>query len=98
MGKSTRIDWEEFRKKAQEAAFQSAAKTNAELANEMSSFTQLTCKEIQEIFPTNNEMADFSALMEIVKSNTSRNNKVNKILENSEKFSNVIVSLLTKVI
>lgn len=98
MGKSTKTDWEEFRKKAQQAASQAADETNAELADEMSSFTQLTKKEIQEIFPEKSEMEDFSELMEIVKSNTSQNNKVNQIVENSEKFSKVVVSLLSKII
>ena len=98
MAKSTKIDWEEFRKKAQQAASQAADETNAELADDMSSFTQLTKREIQEIFPEKSEMEDFSELMEIVKSNTSKNNKVNKIVENSEKFSKVVVSLLSKII
>lgn len=98
MAKSTKIDWEEFRKKAQQAASQAADETNAELADDMSSFTQLTKREIQEIFPEKSEMEDFSELMEIVKSNTSKNNKVNKIVENSEKFSRVVVSLLSKII
>ncbi|MGB7786925.1 MAG: hypothetical protein WBL27_12555 [Salinimicrobium sp.] len=98
MAKSTKIDWEEFRRKAQQAASQAADETNAELADDMSSFTQLTKREIQEIFPEKSEMEDFSELMEIVKSNTSKNNKVNKIVENSEKFSRVVVSLLSKII
>ncbi|TDN88829.1 hypothetical protein DET49_108154 [Salegentibacter sp. 24] len=98
MGNSTKIDWEEFRKKAQKAASQAAEETNEELAGEMASFTHLTKKEIQEIFPEKSEMEDFSELMEIVKSSTSRNNKVNKIVENSEKFGKVMVSLLSKII
>lgn len=98
MGKSKKIDWEEFRKKAKQAASQAADETNAELADEMSSFTLLTKKEIQEIFPEKSEMEDFSELMEIVKSSTSKNNKVNQIVANSEKFSKVVVSLLSKIL
>ncbi|MBE7639522.1 hypothetical protein GUB10_04165 [Salegentibacter sp. BLCTC] len=97
MGNSTKIDWEEFRKKAKNAAVTAAAETNQELAGEMSSITHLTKKEIQEIFPEKSEMEDFSELMEIVKSSTSRNNKVNKIAANSEKFSKVMLSLLGKI-
>ncbi|SKB77431.1 hypothetical protein SAMN05660776_2931 [Salegentibacter holothuriorum] len=98
MGNSTKIDWEEFRKKAKNAASTAAAETNEELAGEMSSFTHLTKKEIQEIFPEKSEMEDFSELMEIVKSSTTRNNKLNKIVANSEKFSKVMLSLLDKII
>ncbi|MGA8853152.1 MAG: hypothetical protein WB492_03135 [Christiangramia sp.] len=98
MGKSTEIDWEEFRKKAHAAASAAATQTNEELAEEMSSIVHLTKKEIEDIFPENSDMEDFSELMEIVKSDTSRNNKINKIVQNSEKFGNVIISLLGKII
>lgn len=98
MAKSTKIDWEEFRKKAQKAAVEAAEETNEELAIEISSFTHLTQKEIQEIFPEKSDLEDFSELMAIVKSSTSRNDKVNKIVENSEKFGKVMISLLSKII
>jgi hypothetical protein len=98
MAKSTKTDWEEFRKKAKAAATDAAEKTHKELAGEMSSITLLSKREIQDIFPEKSEMEDFSELMEIVKSSTSRNNKVSKIVDNSEKFAGVIVSLLNKII
>lgn len=98
MAKSTKKDWEEFRKKARLAASNAAEKTNEELADDMSSIVALSKKEIQDIFPEKSEMEDFSELMEIVKSSTSRNNKVSKIVDNSEKFAKVIVLLLNKII
>ena len=98
MAKSTKKDWEEFRKKARLAASNAAEKTNEELADDMSSIVALSKKEIQDIFPEKSDLEDFSELMEIVKSSTSRNNKVSRIVDNSEKFAKVIVLLLNKII
>lgn len=98
MSKSTEIDWEAFRQKVRTASNEAVQETNAELAGEMSSIVNLTQKEIQEIFPEKNEMEDFAELMKIVKSSTNTNQKVNKIVQNSEKFSKVVLSLLSKII
>lgn len=95
---STEIDWEAFRQKSRAAAGKAAKETNAELAGEMSSLIHLTQKEIQDIFPEKSDMEDFAELMKIVKSNTHTNQKVTKIVQNSEKFTKVVVSLLSKII
>lgn len=98
MGNTTKIDWEKFSRDVKEASKEAAAKTDAELAMEMASITSLTQAEIGEIFPERSDMENFSELMEIVKSSTSRNEKINKIVENSEKFSGVIISLLGRIL
>ncbi|MBZ9728258.1 hypothetical protein LB467_01030 [Salegentibacter sp. JZCK2] len=98
MSKSTEIDWEAFHDKVKKASNSAARETNVELAGEMSSIVHLTQMEIQEIFPEKSEMEDFAELMKIVKSSTHTNQKVNNIVQNSEKFSKVVVSLLSKII
>ncbi|MDR6301218.1 hypothetical protein [Mesonia maritima] len=94
--KTTKIDWEDFDKKVAKASISAAEKTDAALAIKLASITSLTTKEIQEIFPEKADVERFSELMKIVKSSTSRNNKVNKIVENSEKFAGILVDLLGK--
>ena len=98
MSKSTEIDWEAFRQKVKAASQAAVKETNAELAGEMSSIVNLTQKEILEIFPEKREMEDFAELMKIIKSSTQTNQKVTKIVQNSEKFSKVVISLLSKII
>lgn len=98
MSKSTEIDWEAFSQKVKSASREAVNETNAELAGEMSSIVHLTQKEILDIFPEKSEMEDFAELMKIVKSSTNTNQKVTKIVQNSENFSKVVVSLLSKII
>lgn len=98
MAKTTQIDWEKFSRDVKDASNEAAAKTDAQLASEMASITSLTQSEIQEIFPKKSDMEDFSELMKIVKSSTSRNEKINRIVVNSEKFSSVVISLLGKIL
>lgn len=95
---TTKIDWDKFSKEVKEASKEAAEKTDAQLASEMAAITRLTQSEVQEIFPKKSDMEDFSELMKIVKSSTSRNEKVNKIVANSEKFGRVVVSLLGKIL
>lgn len=98
MGNTNQIDWEKFSRDVQEASKEAAGKTDADLAMEMASITSLTQSEIREIFPVKSDMEDFAELMKIVKSSTSRNEKVNKIVANAEKFSGVVISLLGKIL
>lgn len=97
MGKTSEIDWKDFQKKAQAASGEALQETNTRLAGEMSSLVSLTQSEVQDIFPEKSDKEDFSELMTIVKSHTSRNQKITKIAQNSEKFGKVIVSLLSKI-
>lgn len=95
---TTKIDWDKFSKDVKEASKDAAEKTDAQLAAEMAAITSLTQSEVQEIFPKKSDLEDFSELMKIVKSSTSRNEKVNKIVANAEKFGSVVVSLLGKIL
>lgn len=98
MSNTTEIDWEEFGKKTRKASGEAVQETNARLAGEMSSLTSLSQSDIQEIFPEKSDKEDFAELMKIVKSGTSQNQKINAIVQNSEKFGRVMISLLGKII
>ena len=94
--KSTKIDWDGFDEKVKEASKKAAKRTDDQLALQLASITSLTQKEIQEIFPEKADVEKLSELMQIVKSSTSRNNKINKIVDDSEKFAGIIVDVLAK--
>lgn len=97
MSKTTEIDWEEFGKTVKEASANAIEKTNRQLADDMSSLVSLTQSEVQDIFPEKSDKEDFSELMKIVKSHTSQNQKITAIVQNSEKFGKVMISLLSKI-
>lgn len=96
MGQSTEIDWKNFGETVKKASREAAADTDLKLAGEMAAITNLTAQEIQDIFPEKTDKENFSELMAIVKSSTSQNQKINKIVDNTEKFGKVIVSILNK--
>lgn len=92
------INWDNFDETVALAAKDSSAETNQALVSEISSITRLTDKEIQELFPTVSDTKRLGELMKIVKSGESRNDKVNRIVSNSEELGGVILSLLTKLV
>ncbi|TRZ45045.1 hypothetical protein [Robertkochia solimangrovi] len=96
--KADKIDWTAFEKKVKEAAESASNTANENLAGEMSTMIHLTQQEIQEIFPEPEDKKDFAALMKIVKSATSHNNKINKIVADGERFAGVVISLLKRII
>jgi hypothetical protein len=89
-------DWNNLENKLDDIIKDSATKTDDVLATKIASLTRLTSEEIKELFPEPSEVKNLAELMNIVKSAEGRNNKINKIIENSEKFSGVILTLLSK--
>ena len=79
-------------------ASDAAKKTDDSLASEISSLTRLKDEEIKQLFPKKEDLAKVVELMKIVSSADSQNKKVNKIVENAEKFAGIIVTLLGKAI
>lgn len=96
--KSTKTDWDQFDAVVKAAGSNAAQKTDDALATQLAAITSLTQKEIRELFPKQADVETFSQLMQIVKSGTSKNNKINKIVENSEAFAGIILTLLNKVL
>jgi hypothetical protein len=77
---------------------ESAGSTDDKLANQISSLTRMTDKEIKTLFPKESDAKKLVELMRIVKSAESQNNKANRLVENSEKFAGIVVTLLGKFI
>ena len=76
----------------------SAQKTDSALASQISSLTTLNAIEVKKLFPEKADVAKFVELMTIVKSADDKNKKIKQIMENTEKFAGIIVTVLGKVI
>lgn len=92
------FDINKFKEKLDAARQNAKDKTDKELASEISGLTRLTDDEIQELFPQTADLEKLADLMAIVKSADDQNQKINKIVENSEKFAGVVITLLNKFI
>ena len=92
------INWDEFDNEIDEIIEQSANETDEQLASKVSSLTRMTDDEVKELFPNPADAKKLVKLMKIVKSSEDRNIKINKIVSNSEEFSGVVLTLLTKLV
>lgn len=90
------IDWDKFDQDLNTAAAKAGQKTDAALAGKLSSISRLTDEEITELFPDPADAKKLGELMQIVKSAGDRNEKVNRIVANAEKFGGVVFTLLQK--
>jgi hypothetical protein len=86
-------DWDDVDKALDDAA----KKTNDDLAGKVSSLTRLTDDEIKKLFPTKDDVAKLSQLMQIVRGATSQNEKVNALTENIEGLGKTVITLLAKL-
>lgn len=91
------IDWEKFDNDLSQSIEESVRTVDAKLATQMSSITRLTDEEINELFPEPADLQNLSELLKVVKSAETKNNKVNAIISNSEKFAKVTLQLLEKL-
>ena len=89
-------NWNELEKDLDSIIDGAAKKTDEILASRISSLIRFTDQEILELFPEPSDAIKLIELMKIVKSAEQRNTKINQIIENSEKFAGVIVTLLSK--
>ncbi len=92
------INWEEFDESLDQAITESVDAVDTKLASHISSITRLTDDEINELFPEPADLKKLSELLKIVKSAEKRNNKVNSIINNAEEFSDVIFTLVDKLV
>ncbi len=90
------IDWTQFDRDLDAAARNAGQKTDAELASALSSVSRLTDEEIEALFPAPADAKKLGELLQIVKSAGDRNQKVNQIVANAEKFGGVVLTLLQK--
>ena len=92
------INWEEFDESLDQAITESVDAVDTKLASHISSITRLTDDEINELFPEPADLKKLSELLKIVKSAETRNKKVNSIINNAEEFSDVIFTLVDKLV
>jgi len=92
------VDWDAFDKDVDSIVASAADRTDERLASKISSVTRLTDEEVKELFPEPADAKKLAELMKIVTSATDRNTKINDIVQNSEKFAGVILSLLVKFV
>lgn len=96
MAKKT--DWTKLSTEIDSIIDGAAKRTDDKLAGKISSLTHLKDSEIQSMFPAPTDVKKFVELMEIVKSADAKNNKINQIIQNGEKFGGIILTLLDKVV
>ena len=58
----------------------------------------MTDGEIKKLFPKAADAKKLVELMQIVKSAEKRNKKITNIVENSEKFAGIVLTLLSKFV
>jgi hypothetical protein len=92
------INWEEFDENVDQAITESVDAVDTKLASHISSITRLTDDEVNELFPEPADLKKLAELLKIVKSAETRNNKVNSIMDNAEEFSDVIFTLVDKLV
>lgn len=92
------IDWDKFEREINTVVESSANATDNRLASRISSITRMTDEEVQELFPSPADVNKLAKLMKIVKSSEDRNDKINQIVNNSQEFGNVILTLLQKFV
>lgn len=90
------IDWDKFDRDVDNAVKKAAKKTDDKLASKISSLTHMNDGEIKQLFPKPADVKKLYELMKIVKSAKGRNNKINQIVANAEKFGGIIYTLLNK--
>lgn len=91
------INWDEFDSELDSIIDEAADATDQRLASRISSITRMTDDEVQELFPGPADVKKLAELMKIVKSSENRNDKISKIVANSEEFGGIMLSLLQKL-
>ncbi len=90
------INWEEFEQDVDAAITNASGKTDAQLAAKISSVTRFTDEEVEMLFPDPSDAKKLYELMRIVNSAEARNVRVKNIMQNSEKFADITLTLLGK--
>ncbi|HLS29367.1 MAG TPA: hypothetical protein VK021_00780 [Flavobacteriaceae bacterium] len=80
------------------AAEDAAEETNMQLDARIASLTKLTQEDISYTFPTKADKQKLDELITILNSSMSRQQKINAIIDKSERFAGIIISLLGKII
>ena len=90
------IDWDKFQGELDQMIDEAGDKTDKKLAGKISTKTRMTDEEVKKLFPDPADVKKLAVLMEIVKRAGDRNDKINKIVSNTEEFGGIILTLLGK--
>lgn len=92
------IDWNGFEEQLDRAIEDGVVAIDDEHASEISSLTRMTDEEIKELFPKPADLKNLAKLMKIVRSADARNVKIDRIVQNSEKFAGIVLDLVGKFV
>ena len=90
------VNWDKFDNEIDTIIAESAEETDQKLASKISSITRMTDDEVKELFPDPADVKKLTELMKVVKSSENRNNRINKIVANAEKFGGIVLTLIAK--
>ena len=89
--------WDDLESRIGGLVDQVAEDTDEELATEMSSITKLTNEEVKELFPKPSDAQKLFELVRLVKEDTEKNEKINQLVANSEKFADIVITLVSRL-
>ncbi|MBT8183405.1 MAG: hypothetical protein KJN76_01085 [Eudoraea sp.] len=89
--------WEDLENRIGGLVDEAAEETDEELATEMSSITRLTRVEVKELFPKKADAQKLFELIRLVNEDTEKNEKINKLVANSEKFADIVITLVSRL-
>jgi hypothetical protein len=91
-------DWKKFQNELNQMFNEAGDKTDKRLAHKISSITRLTEVEVKQLFPDPGDVKHLGELIAIVKRVGDKNEKINTIVSNAEKFGGIILTLLDKLV
>ena len=91
------INWDKYKRNLEGIIEEASERTNTKLANEVAKISRLTNEEVKRLFPEPSDAQRVAELMEIVRRSGNRNEKINSITRNADRFGNVIFTLLDKL-
>lgn len=92
------VNWDKLEDEMDDIIDKTDEKVEDALAARISAVTRMTEDEIKELFPDSSDEKKLARLLSVVNGATSRNEKVNSIVENVEEFAGIIVSLIQKFV
>lgn len=90
------VNWDQFENDMDLIIESGAQRADERLASKISSITRMTDDEVKELFPEPADAKKLAQLMKVVKAAEDRNTKINHIVNNSEEFGGIILTLLEK--
>ena len=91
------IDWSDLQSKLQNIIDESISQTDDTLSKEIASLTSMSQGEVESLFPEAADQETLVELMTTVKGAQTRNDKINSIFSNAQKFGSVVVTLLDRL-